>query len=116
MVHILLSAFIDGGFTPLRMMLKSRIIYSTILQKMSEEIVSKGEDVAEHIYEFGEPDVVGVELNECILTAFLFAVATYHNYNVVYNKEVYSASFTQNVKVAVMMVLFILTKNVNSAS
>jgi hypothetical protein len=37
MVKLLLTAFINGNSTPLRNMLKSRIVYSTILQKISEE-------------------------------------------------------------------------------
>jgi hypothetical protein len=114
MVKLLLTAFINGNSTPLRNMLKSRIVYSTILQKISEENTENFvENITQNLY--GDyHNYFNLHTDQIILTAILFSIATYHNYNIVYNKKIYTASFTKNVKIIVMCILCIFSKNIDS--
>jgi hypothetical protein len=113
------SSFI--GSTPLRAIITRRIIFSTIVQNIGEEIVTKSEELMHHI---GDNLLSGDEitlhfdnLNCSIMTALLFIFASYHNFNMVYgtDKKLYMDSFAKNAKLFIMILFFIFTKNVESA-
>ena len=110
MAKITLMSFIDGPRSPLRDLLRLRIVSSTLLQNISDETLSKTEQIIQTAY---NDDYLHIDMNQFILSGILFAIATYHNYNVVYNKKLYLASFTQNVKLFVMIIFFIFAKNID---
>ena len=115
---MLLQYFINGNSTPLRNLLKSKIISSTIFQTISEESISKSEEIIQQLTEQFNSDYnvqyLHLNLNQIILTLILFTIASYHNYNILYNKTKYISSLTQNVKIIITIVLLILTKNIDS--
>jgi hypothetical protein len=113
------SAFIDAGSTPLRNLVKGRILSETIMQNLVKETLNNGETAIEKISEnlYGDYNTLyQPNLSQVAFTCFLMIFATYHNYNMVYNKTQYINSslvtFTQWCKIAIMVVFFVLSKNV----
>jgi hypothetical protein len=114
-------AFIDAGSTPLQNLLKGRILSQTIIENLVKESLTNGETTIQKITEqlYGDYGTLyQPNLSQIGLTCFLMIFATYHNYNMVYNKTQYInstlLSFTEWSKIIIMVILFVLTKNVDS--
>ena len=108
-MSIVLASFI--GETPLRSLINRRVIFTTIAQNIGEEIVTKYTELVQHI---GNENTILLEnsvFNCAIMTAMLFTIATYHNYNMVYGSR---DSFAKNAKLIIMILFFIFTKNIDS--
>jgi hypothetical protein len=93
--------------TPLRNIVARGITINTIAQLYADEFVSSIMD-----------NVNSIEITDNKLlmtattTALFFAIATYHNLQMVYNKKLYTISFSKNVKLVVLIIMFIFAKNV----
>lgn len=114
---VLITSFINGPLTPLRSLIKTRIVYSTLLNTIGEDTITRGGELIQKIGEelYNTPDLYNsIDIEQIMLTTVLFIIATYHNYNITYNKTLYSLDFTQNTKLIVMIALMVLTRNVNS--
>ena len=118
MVNQMLFSFIENG-TPLKNLLKSRILFSTLLQNIKEETFSKSESIVQNVFEqLNDNSNLQLNLEQFSLTFILLTIATFHNYNIIFNKKIYTTSleqFTKNVKLFIMIILFILSKNVDTA-
>jgi hypothetical protein len=48
-----------------------------------------------------------------VMTTILFIIATYHNYNMVYKREIYMDSFGKIIKLFIMIFFFTFTRDVD---
>ena len=97
--------------TPLRNIVARGITINTISQLYSDEIVSTIMDTMNNVNSIDNID--HKLFLTATTTALFFAIATYHNFNMVYNKKLYMNSFAQNVKTLVLIIMFIFAKNVD---
>jgi hypothetical protein len=87
------------------------------METIGEDTLTRGGEMIQKIGEelYNTPDIhISSNMEHIVLTTVLFIIATYHNYNITYNKTLYSLDFTQNIKLVVMIVLMVLTRNVDS--